>query len=332
LGARALVIASISSRLHALKQALADVGWEVHAFQNPNEALEALTSQAVDAVFCDEHLRGASPAGFFAWTQRAQPKARFYLVGAASSTPAHQRSRYHGVVSFPLERASLPAPPDTAVSTPNPSAPPKSEVPLTGNTDLIPLDGLVEMMGLARQRAVLELAPHGRIYVHDGYLMHAESRGARGLAALAQLLRTGGCTFRVLPFEAAPRNTINLPVSTALSEAARLLDERRRIEVLVSAIEAHCPAIEAVAAGYLLASAPEHSRGDDASLFQSAKALLEQARSTLGSKPFALDLATEQKVIAVRLVGNDVLLSARAPLGARRQLAAAMDEALHQGN
>jgi hypothetical protein len=332
LGAHALVIASISSRLHALTKALADVGWEVHAFQNPHEALATLTSRAFDAVFCDEHLRGASPAGFFAWTQRTQPKARFYLVGAAASTPAHQRSRYHGVVSFPLERASIPAPPDTAAPTTSSSAPPKGEVPLTGNTDLIPLEGLLEMMGLARQRAVLELSPHGRVYVHDGYLMHAESRGARGLAALAQLLHANGCTFRVLPFEAAPRNTVNLPVSTALGEAARLLDERRRIAALVSTLEAHCPAVEAVAAGYLLAPDPEHGHGDATSIFRTGKALLEQARATLGGKVRALDLATEHKAVALRLFGDDMLLSAEAPLAARKQLASAMDEALANGN
>jgi hypothetical protein len=162
--------------------------------------------------------------------------------------------------------------------------------------------------------------------------MHAESRGARGLSALAQLLHAKECAFRVLPFEAAPRNTVNLPVSTALSEAARLLDERRRIEALVSTLEAHCPAVEAVAAGYLLASAPEHGRGDATSIFRTGKALLEQARGTLGGKVRALDLATEHKAVALRLFGNDMLLSAEAPLGARRQLAAAMDEALRHGN
>ncbi len=342
MGTKALVIATIYNRLKTIQGALAEVGWQVDSFQDPREALESLRTVRYSAVFCDELVRGASVGGFLAWTRRLSPDLPFYVVGDTQA----DRGRHAGATStlpFPPPLGALPRPKNPtehetldlpSVAGIKAGGARTNEVPLSGNTSLVPLAGLLEMMGLAGQNGLLEFGPAGReglLYLEGGKILHAEvpasgyggSGGLRGLGALAHVLSLAESDFRVLPYRPPARPAVNLPVSNALTEAARLSDERRRHEGFIETIKEACPAVTAVAVGYLLSASPGATCGEAPGLFGTAKELL--AGRTLG-KVGALYMALEHEALALRTFGDDNLLVAKAPLAARRTLFNALED------
>ena len=352
MGTKALVIATIYNRLKTIQGALSEVGWQVNSFQDPREALGSLRTIHYSAVFCDELVRGASVSGFLAWTRRVSPDLPFYVIGDMQSDKGR-----HGeptdTLPFPPPLNALPRPknptehetfhlPRAAGGGGGPGAG-ANEAPLSGNTSLVSLSGLLEMMGLAGQNGLVELGAAGReglLYLENGKILHAETpvagyaslhgddpsgggAGLKGLGALAHILSLSESDFRVLPYRAPARSLINLPVSNALTEAARLSDERRRYEGLMSALKEACPAITAVTVGYLLSASPSATSGEAEGLFGTAKDLL--AGRTLG-KVRALYLALEREALALRTFGDDNVMVAKAPLNARRALFNALED------
>ena len=353
MGTKALVIATIYNRLKTIQGALSEVGWQVTSFQDPREALASLRGVHYSAVFCDELVRGASVGGFLAWTRRVSPDLPFYIIGDTQADRGHRHAEPTGTLPFPPPPGSLPRPknptehetldlPRAAGAKAGPGA--RGEAPLSGNTSLVPLAGLLEMMGLAGQNGLLEFGPAGReglLYLENGKILHAEipvdgaasylgvnggssGGGLRGLGALAHILLLSESDFRVLPYRAPVRPAVNLPVSNALTEAARLSDERRRYEGLLGTLKEACPALTGAAVGYLLSAGPSATCGEAEGLFGTAKDLL--AGRTLG-KVNALYLALEREALALRTFGDDNVIVARAPVNARRALFNALEDA-----
>lgn len=326
--ATALLIATNRGRLAELERALSGAGWRVAAFYDTREALEQLKSGGYQAIFCDHELRGASAQGFLAWQRRLAPAVPFYLIGA----DAPPRGAEVKLLPFPLPPTQVPAPP----GTPMPPVPALRELPLSGDTALIPLADLLSMMGLADQSATVELGANGEVGavgLERGTLTHAETPQQRGLKALAALLVSGPCSFRVLPPQPSVRATVNLPVAAALTEAARLADEQRRYRDLVAAVAAACPSLQEASAGYLLGVSEAYSVNNEAGLgasplFGLAKRLIEAQRQALGSRPLELYLLVEEYALALGLFGDDNLLVAKAPAAHAEALYRAVQHAV----
>ena len=324
MGGKALVIATVSSRLATIQAAAEAAGWEVAAFKQPQQALERLKSGDYGAIFCDSNLAGASPKGFLAWTRRAAPHTSFYLVGA---TPLLDGSQTDKVLSYPPGEGNVPGPTD-ATRRPAPTYTPAASVPLAGNTELIALDALLDMMGLAEQDAVIDLGGAGKLHLNKGRIQHVQADGQSGLAALAHLLSLESSNFQVLPHVQPARATVNLPASTALTEAARLADEHRRGRQLIATVADACRATRAVTVGYLHGSNCEDGRGDKEVLYQRAKALLTTVRDLAGGRPQQLLLATDSSAIAICVYAEDQLLAAEAPGEAGERLLKAVTAAI----
>jgi hypothetical protein len=327
-----LLIATNRGRLAELERLIAAAGWQVLAFDNPREALEALKENRHQAVFCDAELRGASAQGFLVWQQRLSPGTPFYLIGA-EAPPRGVGVAPSALLPFPLPLAKVPVPPDTQV----PQAPAMSEIPLAGDTALIALADLLAMMGLAEQSAAVELGHDGEVgmvQLERGTLVHAETPQQRGLLALAALLVAPSTPFRVLPPRRIRQATVNLPVATALTEAARLADEQQRYRRLIDAVARACPALHAAAAGYLLGTVPAYSHTKSGSaaegeaLFDLARRLIEAQRQVLGSRPSEGYLRLDDDALALCLFGEDHLLAARAPAAHAEQLCQAVQRAV----
>ena len=324
------------------------MGWQVTSFQDPREALGSLRTIHYSAVFCDELVRGASVGGFLAWTRRVSPDLPFYVIGDTQADRGRQLEPT-ATLPFPPPLGALPRPknptehetldPASVAASAAGAGPRASEAPLSGNTSLVSLAGLLEMMGLAGQNGILELGPAGReglLYLEGGKILHAEvpadgyggGGGLRGLGALAHILSLSESDFRVLSYRAPARPAVNLPVSNALTEAARLADERRRHEGFIEGVKEACPAVTAVAVGYLLSAGPSATCGEAEGLFGTAKELLTQR--SLG-KVGALYVAKEHEALALRTFGDDNVLVARAPLSARKTLFTALEDMLLDG-
>jgi hypothetical protein len=322
---KALLIATIYSRLSVIQAALAEAGWQVHAFQRPKEALESLKGHGYQAVFCDEDLKGASAVGFLAWTRRISSELPFYLI-AAGREPLHFRpsvTQPTEVISFPPVPETLPLPAGPGTLTPPPQALPQT--PLSGNTSLVPLTDLLEMMGVAAQSAIVVLDSSGSVFVEDGKLVHAEAARLVGLKALARLIALE-CDFRVRPYRRPERATIGLPVATAMTEAARMADEQQRYAELMAAVRRQCPAVTDMAAGYLR-GAFSQGCGEAAALFELAQKLLAHSPPGIG-RITELSLASESSALALSLFGDDNLLAAKAPAEFRTRLYAAVQSAV----
>lgn len=344
--ARALILASLYNRLGSIEAALQRRGWDTDACQEPRSALEKLRSGGYAAVFCDEFLKGASPSGFLAWSRRLAPRRPFYLfcMDAAKVTFAG-RYRPDRLLAFPPDPASLPAP--SHLSDPGIDSH-GGQVPLEGNTALVPLTDLIEMLGLAGQSAVIALdgGQRGTLHLQRGALVSAVSHpvpaapallwqdaaadgsapppdpapasgsgSTVGVRALAELVTDEGVDYQVLPFEPPPRKTIHLPTATAVTEAMRLVDEQARDRDLLDRVRRAFPAVEAAAVGYVLAQAPNLAFGPGSDeLFALATGLLERNRDALG-KLTHLSLEADLGAVALLRYGESNLLIARAPRG-----------------
>lgn len=296
----ALVICTSPDRLKRIREELAGVGWRVEAGQNSQENLELLRSQPVSAVFCDHPLRGASPAGFLAWTRRERPQAQFHMF----SDPSEWRGqlRPDAFLSWPPLRAELPVAPGTIV--PTEADLDTSDIPLSGTTGLMSLEQLLEMLHVSGKDAVVRLnGGRGHVYLQDGVVQHASFQRSGsmnvGIAALSELMALPDTDFVVEPYEAARRNTINLSVTGAVSEAARLADERRRDQTLVDRLLALQPRLSAVAVGYPHAQQPDAGHGDAPRLFAMAISLLSSNRAAMGRMPQSLSLSSQRFSIAI---------------------------------
>lgn len=328
----ALLVGSMQSRVDILQASLTKLGWTVSSFLNPKDAAEALSNETYQAVFCDEQLRGASVAGLLVWTRRTAPELPFYLF---SNSYEPERFRHAGepsaVLHFPPVPAQLPLPDQAPQAAPVAAA---AGLPMRGNTSLVPLADLIEMMGIAQQSGVVELdgGKAGLLVLKKGRLEHALAHCAEaprsGLQALAHLLRLDASEFQVLPYRAAGRPTINLGTAAAVTEAVRLADEARRFQQLVVQVQARCPEVSAVAAGHPVSGVPFQGVGEVQALAETAQQVLEASRKALGSRLLEALLVTEDQALVVRLFGEGNLLAASAPPVARAKLYRAVQASL----
>ena len=283
----ALLISGVQTRLTILETALCQVGWQVAAFLNPQEALGSLKSTPYEAAFCDEQVRGASATGLLVGLRRLRPGLPVYVFSNADD-PHRFRSSGEptALLHFPPVAGQIPAP----LGTRSEVALGVVETPLAGNTSLLALPDLVEMMGLSGQQGVVELefGKQGFIVVNKTRLEHAVyfsgDAPRSGLQALAHLIELENVDFRVTDYQVPARLSINLPISSAMTEAARLADEASRFKTLLGELRERCPAVVAAAIGYATATAPTDGAGDKARLFTLATALLACNRTVLGEK------------------------------------------------
>lgn len=335
---RALVLATLVNRLDILGDVLHRVGWEVETCRSPHEALDALRGHAFDAVFCDEYLRGASPSGVLAWTHRLAPHARFYLIAMSGTEHAFAgRHRPHDVVAFPPSEDSVPKPHGHTQARPRTES--ASHVPLEGNTGLVPLVDLIEMLGVIGRSAIVSVGSaagrsgRGRVYLRDGGVVHADfatpdGEQAVGLPALAELMMVGDVDFAVLPFAAPARRTVHLSTPNAVTEAARMHDVQNRDRGMFAAVGAGCPDVSAIAVGYALAQQPATSQGTGGvALFATAQGLLKRSQELVG-RTTRLAVEGDDGAYALARFGDDNLIVARAPRGHAGALLAGLETAI----
>lgn len=331
----ALVIATFQQRLEVLVAAVEAAGWRAHGFADARTALDALRHGTHGLVVCDGYLRGASPAGFLAWSRRLEPKRPFFVVqGADVAARPRATEGPDGVLAFPPAPGSLPRPGSDATGPASaPPHPAASELPLEGTTSLVPLPDLIEMLALTAEGAVVTLhgATRGRVWIDGATLVHVEADEAghthTGVRALAHLLGGDATDFDVGPFSTPTRRTVHVPTPAAITEAARLVDETRREAALLRTVADAVPDVLGLAVGYPLNDAPTTTLGDGATAFVVAKELLEGARSRVGNASH-LAIEGDRHAFAALRFGEGSIVAAFAPRGRSLLLLAALTKAV----
>ena len=90
------------------------------------------------------------------------------------------------------------------------------------------LTEVLQMECLGRKSSVLEITTAGsagRIFIHDGTILHAEVGDKVGEPALFELLGYKGGEFQLKPYSRPPRQTIDGHWESLMMEAARVNDE-----------------------------------------------------------------------------------------------------------
>ncbi len=332
--ATAVLIATMQHRRSALERALTRAGWSVVGYPDVAGALEHLRTKPYAAVFCDELLRGASAGGFLVWSRRIAPEAPFWVIAASgdeAAVGAHQRP--DGVIPFPPDEARLPTP--AAASRASPAQPESGDVPLEGRTGLVALADLIDMLALTAASGVIAIdgGMLGQVYLHEGRLEHAECRHdggeTSGVRGLARLLEHEDVPFRVLPYRAPSRRTFHVPTAAALTEAARLVDERQRDAALLDVVMSECADALGVAVGYALGERPADVRGDGAAAFAQGVQALAAVKPVAGHVTH-LALEGDSRALAVLRFGEDHVLAALAPRGRSLVLLSALAKAVRR--
>lgn len=324
----ALLVGGVQKRLSVLQSALNEAGWKVHTSLNPKEALERLKAYPYAAVFCDAELKGASVPGLLTWARRLKPNTPFYLFDSDFDPSKFKMSgEPDDVLEYPPIAAHIPISKGTL---PHEERFANAKTPLSGNTSSVVITDVIEMLGMTGQTSTIEFdfGKTGIIYMSAGKLEHAVCyRGlnpSQGLKALAFLVNLPKSEFRVSGYQPPKRATIRMPASTALTEAARIADEERRLAGFVARIRKICPEVKAAAIGYALSNEANQGFGQADDLFRKAKALLEHTRQALGSKINSVFVTTDGIAYVVVSFNEGNIIAACAPVRVKATLTKAV--------
>ena len=324
----ALLVGGVQKRLSILKGALQEAGWKVHTSLDPKRALAYLKAGTYAAVFCDEELKGASPAGLLVWSRRLKPDVPFYLFAENLDLDKFKLSGPPtSVLAYPPVAALLPA----ASGTPHPEERlANTKTPLSGNTATVAITDVIEMLAMTKQNATIEFdfGKTGALHLKNGMLEHATCykglNPTQGLKAVAFLVTMKDSEFRVTELAEFKRPTVRLPASTALTEAARIADEEKRLAGFVANIRKACPELSAAAIGYAHSTHANQGFGDADELFKTSKAILEGSRDALSSKVNSVFVNNEDTSYAVVSFNEGNLICACAPVRAKAALTKAV--------
>lgn len=327
---RGLLIGGVQSRLSTLEESLQDAGWKVDSYLKPIDAIKRIRAKDYGAIFCDERLKGATAAGLLVGVKRLNDKLPFYLF-SESMDPARFSSsgKPTALLRFPPILAQIPLPKGTKEIDPS-----IKKAPLKGNTSMVSVIDIIEMMGYTKQNAIIEFdfGKKGQIYLNNGKIEHSiftiDKQAAKfGLNALGELLAIEDCEFRVVDYSKPNRLTVNMPNSTAMTEASRRSDETQRYKDFVAQVRVLCPEVIDVSVGYLLSDKPYTGFGNSIELFDLAKIIIKANRDAIKLRIDNLFLTTEKLTYSIKSFKEDTIIIASAPANMNDQLGHAVRKA-----
>jgi hypothetical protein len=207
---------------------------------------------------------------------------------------------------------------------------------MSGNTSSVAISDMLELMGFSKRTSRIKFGhegDQGSIYIENGLILEATldmpDRKETGLSALAILLTISNLTFNVVAYKEPPSRSIQMPVPTAMTEAARLADEDSRFDEMVESLLKLCPFITDVAFGYIHSPTPSHGFGSRRAFFREVKDLFATLRreQTIAK---TLAMSTSQYAIVAEMLDDDNLLAAKAPANARHRLYQAVFQVLKE--
>jgi len=327
---RGLLIGGVQSRLSTLEKSLLEAGWKIDSYLKPIDAIKRMRTRDYGAIFCDERLKGATAAGLLVGVKRLNDKLPFYIFSETMDPSRFSSSgKPTALLRYPPVLAQIPLPKGTqevGVST--------KKIPLKGNTSIVSVADIIEMMGYTKQNAIIEFdfGKKGQIFLNSGKIEHAvyteEKTAAEfGLNALGGLLTIKDCEFRVLDYSKPNRLTINMPNSTAMTEASRRSDEAQRYKDFVARVCELCPQVIDVSVGYLLSDKPYTGYGNSKELFDLAKVLIKANRDAMKLRVDNLFLTTEKLTYSIKSFKEDTIIIASAPANLNDELGQAVRKA-----
>jgi CheY-like chemotaxis protein len=200
--------------------------WVVHTADHYAPALACLKEHRVDLVVLDLKMPIMDGQQLLMLLKRTHPELQLVILTSCATPENRAQCLQSGAALFfdkteiadGLEKiyAAL----ETVASAPTEG--------FRGMLRQVGLPEVLQMECLGRKSSILEISSaeaSGRIYIHDGSILHAEFGLLQGEGALFELLRLGGGEFLLRPYAKPARRTIDGHWESLLMEAARLHDE-----------------------------------------------------------------------------------------------------------
>lgn len=201
--------------------------WDIRTAQNHAQALAEIQSQKPDIVVADIGMPVVDGVQFLRLLNRAHPGQQVVILTGLAAEEKRRECLDLGallVLEKPTQAGgfqSIFAALDALVTAPAADG-------FRGMMRRVGLQDVLQMECLGAKSSILEIFTgrvRGRIYIHEGAIVHAESGTVQGEVALYSLLALRGGEFNLKPYAEPPRRTIEGQWEFLLMEAARLQDE-----------------------------------------------------------------------------------------------------------
>ncbi|HUJ76089.1 MAG TPA: response regulator, partial [bacterium] len=222
--------AAFLSGIQQLFAEMAHGRWDVFAAENHAQALALLAKLRVDVVVLDIGMPGMDGIQFLQLLGRTHPGQQVVMLTGDPSEEKRKTCLESGAVLF-LEKPVVADGYAAIFSALDTLAGALPQGGFRGMMRRVGLQEVLQMECLGRKSSVLDVFTgkvHGRIFISDGAIVHAESGALQGEVALYGLLALRGGEFNLLPFAEPPRRTVQGHWESLLMEAARLNDEGQK--------------------------------------------------------------------------------------------------------
>jgi CheY-like chemotaxis protein len=201
--------------------------WEITTAENHSQALAQLARQTPDLVVLDYNMPVMDGLEFLRLLRRTHPAQQVVMLTSRADEQTRKACLENGATLF-LEKLLTPQGFEGAFAALDALAAATPRTGFRGMMRQVGLQDVLQMECLGRKSSVLEVftgRSRGRIFIHDGSIVHAEAGALEGEVALYSLLAWRGGEFNLQPFSEPPRATISGHYEFLLMEAARLRDE-----------------------------------------------------------------------------------------------------------
>lgn len=202
-------------------------GLEILTAQTAGNALAILQNEPLDLVVIDVCMPVVDGLQFLAILNRRHPGLqKVVLTGFA--TDAYRAACLSAGAELFLEKPRTSAGMESVFSTLDELSRWKPEPGFRGVLRRVGLIDIIQMECLGRSSSLLAVSsPHlsGRIYIKDGFIIHAEAGDLKGEPAFKQLIGQASGDFRLNPFVDPPEQTIEGSWEGLLMDAAQARDE-----------------------------------------------------------------------------------------------------------
>lgn len=214
---------------HTIFQTLSQGAWEIRTAQNHAQALAALQKQRADLVVLDIGMPVVDGVQFLRLLNRAHPGQQVVMLTGHASEAKRKECLENGALLI-LDKPTEPGGYQSIFAALDALAGAQGGEGFRGMMRRIGLQDVLQMECLGAKSSILDVFTgkvRGRIFIHEGAIVHAESGNVQGEVALYSLLALRGGEFNLHPYTEPPHRTIQGQWEFLLMEAARLQDEAR---------------------------------------------------------------------------------------------------------
>jgi CheY-like chemotaxis protein len=202
--------------------------WEIHTAENHAQALGLLQRRRMNVIVLDFEMPVMDGLQFLRLLGRTHPGQQV-VVWTGRPTETNRKACLEAGASLFLEKLISPDGFAAVFAALDALAAAGPQEGFRGMMRRVGLHEVLQLECLGRKSSVLEVFTgdvHGRIFIADGAIVHADNGALQGEVALYGLLGLRGGEFNLQPFSEPSRRSISGHYEFLLMEAARLSDER----------------------------------------------------------------------------------------------------------